>query len=184
MSKHRTLLAVAGLLLMPGCIITTNDSSSDTNTSPSTNTNTDGDTTTGTTTTPDTTGGTTVGEDTTTTGGTTIEQPTTTLEPTTSGTTADTTSDTTSETTGGGLYGNCGWHPAEYYECEVDGGQPGVEDPGGVSPIACPATLPADGDKCDMDSEVNNVGCCTPEGVLYFCNIADDANTIVVVDCD
>jgi hypothetical protein len=45
---------------------------------------------------------------------------------------------------------------------------PGLEDPDGLDPIACDGLPVADAD-CGMGEPVSDLGCCTPEGVLYFC---------------
>ena len=188
MLKHLTLaLSVAALL--PACTIISDDSASDTNNS-SNATSTAGTTTAGDTTNPttSTTGASaTTGQTTGQTSGQTAEAtgsddattdvPTTDV-PTTDGTSGNTTSqttgmtssttgETTGETTGGGLYGKCGWDDANnYYACEVDGGVGSLE---GDSPIACAPGL-EEGTKCTEDGPVTGAGCCTPEGVLYFCD--------------
>lgn len=177
MFKNLTLLAVAGLLTNTGCIITTpTDTDSGTNvTAPTTEDTT---TTEGTTDTTDGTAGTTALTTTlTTTAPTTTEAPTTgTTEGTTEGTTAGTTEGTTAETTTGAL-GTCGWNADQkYYECGQEG-----EDPDGISPIDCPEELPAEGDKCDENAPVNNVGCCAPGGMNYYCS---NENVVVIAQCD
>lgn len=168
MLKHLTFVAVAGLLLGTGCIITTNTTDSDSATEA--NNGTEGTGTEGTT---------SAGTEGTTDGGTdsattTATEPTTTVpttgEPTTTATTTATT-DATTDDTGGSAFGNCGWNDAgKYYACDADGGVPGVEDPMGISPIACPDSLPAMDDKCDETSAVKYEGCCLPDGTLYFCS--------------
>ena len=65
--------------------------------------------------------------------------------------------------------------------CAADGAAPGVEDPAGIDPIACPADLVA-GDKCDDENgPIDSIGCCTPEGTVYFCDTQTDPNAPVIV---
>lgn len=195
MLKHLTLaLSVAALL--PACTIISDDSASDTNNS-SNATSTAGTTTAGDTTNPttSTTGGSaTTGQTSGQTTGQTAESTAsdaTTDVPTTDGTTGQTTSQTTGmttgmttgqttgETTGGGLYGKCGWDAANnYYACEVDGGVGSLE---GDSPIACDPGI-EEGTKCTEDGPVTGAGCCTTEGVLYYCD-SDGAMTVFKQEC-
>lgn len=69
------------------------------------------------------------------------------------------------------LFGKCGWVlRSKYYACDVDGGTPGLVDPDGISPIDCADGL-VEGEPCDdRNGPVNGVGCCTPAGVLFFCD--------------
>jgi hypothetical protein len=175
MFKHLTLAFCAGALFTTGCVLTTDDTSTNSDSDPSAPLT--GGTTvelTGGTTVEEPTGGTTEGTATgTATGttevsGTTVDVPTS--EPTTDGPLTSTTGEgTTDQTTGGGLYGNCGWNDrGNYYACPAEGGVPGLEDPDGLDPIACDGTPVADAD-CGMGEPVSDLGCCTPEGVLYFC---------------
>jgi len=173
-----------------------NTASDTNNTSGTTGTTTDGPTTanptTGTTgeATTSPTSGTTGEEPTTgvtTTGATTIGTMTeatteaTTIGTMTEGTTGGDTESTTQGTIGtdtdtdGGLYGNCGWNVVGFYACADMGGVPGAEDPMMTDPIACPPNV-MEGAACnDMGmGGVGSVGCCTPEGVNYFCDIQGD----------
>lgn len=98
----------------------------------------------------------------------------------TDGTSTSVTSES-SETTETGGHGLCGWNPDQnYYACDKDGGVPGTVDPMG-EPIDCPPDVMAGAD-CTEDSPVNNFGCCTPEGVLYYCEIVK-MNKVVETDC-
>jgi hypothetical protein len=117
---------------------------------------------------------------TTTPGGTTVDDPTT--GGTTVGTTGGTTGPTTSsEPTTGGEFSACGWYAEEsYYACAPDG-VPGLEDPMGLAPIACPDELPAMDDPCEDDGPVSNLGCCNPDGTLYYCS---SEQKIFIEDCD
>ncbi|WP_434421156.1 hypothetical protein [Nannocystis pusilla] len=172
MLKNLTLVAIAGLLVSTGCVINTNTSDSDSETSGSVtgNTTTDTTTTDGTTTEGTTDGTATDDTDTTTTSSTTTE-----TEPTSTTSTA-TTDDTTAGTTTGSDFGNCGWDPNnKYYACGFIG-----EEPGGVSPIECPDTLPAEGDDCDENSPVTGIGCCLPDGSNYYCT---DQGKIAIDAC-
>lgn len=200
MLKNLTILALAGALL-PACVInaggTVSDSNTDTGT-PETETGTDdtnGDTT-AEPVTDSTVGGTDTGTDTVTdtTDAPTTDAPTT-GDPTSVGTsTTEQTSGTTEGTTGSALYGNCGWYAdpeprnpdveGNYYECAdaENGVVGGVSDPEGLAPIDCPADI-EEGGKCDEDvGPVKGVGCCTPEGILYFCD-SEDTSSIQKVDC-
>ncbi len=123
-----------------------------------------------------------------TTSGTTAEVTSTEAtdtEPVTTGMTGTTTTDMTMATTAedsstGTLHGMCGWNPnANYYACPADGGVPGMVDADHA--IDCPADV-NEGDPCTQDSEVNNYGCCTPEGVLYYCEITE-MHQIIKIDC-
>lgn len=118
---------------------------------------------------------------TSTTGGTTVDDPTTggtTVGTTTGGTTGPTTS---SEPTTGGEFSACGWNAMmNYYSCAPDG-EPGLEDPMGLAPIACPDELPAMDDACTDDGPVTNLGCCNPDGTLYYCS---SEQKIFIEDCD
>lgn len=100
-------------------------------------------------------------------------------------TTVNETIETTADpdtTTGVSMFGQCGWYDEEkYYDCAPPA-EPGLEDPEGISPIECPGGL-AEGDPCtDDDGPVNSVGCCTPEGVLFFCD-TQDTMAVYRVDC-
>ncbi len=98
----------------------------------------------------------------------------------TDGTSTSVTSES-SETTETGGHGLCGWNPDQsYYACEKDGGVPGTVDPMG-EPIDCPPDVMAGAD-CTEDGPVNNFGCCTPEGVLYYCEIVE-MNKVLEIDC-
>jgi len=94
-------------------------------------------------------------------------------------TSQDTDTDTDTDTTGD--YGLCGWKPspANYYACEKDGGKPGMTNR--EHPIDCPPNV-MKGDPCTEDGEVNNYGCCTPEGVLYYCEITESFE-VIEIDC-
>jgi hypothetical protein len=134
------------------------------------------------------TGGTTVVDPTTGTGGTTAEDTTagttagTTAEDTTAGTTGPetttgpttgvtTTDPETSGTTGIDMAG-CGWYTrGKYYACFPDG-EPGLEDPDMIDPIACADGL-EEGAKCDDEmGPVDSIGCCDGD-VLYFCDAGE-----------
>lgn len=199
MLKNLTILALAGALL-PACVLnagpgTDSDSDTDSNATSGTDpSNGTSGTDTGTTIEPVTDsslGGT--GTDSGTDAATEpTTAPTTDQTSTTTVSTTEQTSGTTEGTTGGGLYGDCGWFPkpdpnsdGDYYECAQNGGQSGVEDPEGLAPIACPDGLAVDA-KCDEEmGPVKNVGCCTPEGILYFCDDqgAEATNAVKMVDC-
>lgn len=88
------------------------------------------------------------------------------------------TSDSTTNDTGPvGEWGNCGWDAMNsYYACL---GMPGEPDPDGTNPIDCPVNLPEAGSPCDRNSEINDIGCCTPTGDNYYCG----QNGIVVESC-
>jgi len=74
-------------------------------------------------------------------------------------------------------FGQCGWDEAnKYYACAADGATPGLEDPEGIDPIACDGT-PVEGDPCGT---VSTIGCCTPNGTLFFCT---EESTIFKQDC-
>ena len=190
MLKHLTFALSAAVL--SACTIVSDDSASDGNSNTASDTNntsgTTGTTTDGPTTANPTTG--TTGEATTSpTSGTTGEEPTTgvtttgatTIGTMTEGTTGGDTESTTQGTIGtdtdtdGGLYGNCGWNVVGFYACADMGGVPGAEDPMMTDPIACPPNV-MEGAACnDMGmGGVGSVGCCTPEGVNYFCDIQGD----------
>lgn len=173
MLKNLTLVVIAGLT---GCVINTNTTDSDSESSDSVtgNTTTDGTTTGATTegTTEGTATGDTDGTTTTTTTTTTETEPTST---TSTATTDGTTTSTTAGTTGSG-FGQCGWDPNnKYYACDFVG-----EEPGGTSPIECPDTLPAEGDDCDETSPVTGIGCCLPDGSNYYCT---DQGKIAIDAC-
>jgi hypothetical protein len=195
MLKHLTIAFSAALL--SACTIVSDDTDGNSNSNSATDTNnTSGATTSGTTTDAPTTAnpttGTTTDATTSPTTGTTTDAPTTdaptteattigtmTTDGTTGGTTGDDTDGTTqgtigtdTETTGGGLYGNCGWNVVGYYACADKGGVPGSEDPLMKDPIECPQDL-KEGAACnDMGmGGIGSVGCCTPEGVNFFCDI-------------
>lgn len=164
MLKNFAFITVTGLLAS-ACVIDIGNTISDSATA----TDSAGTTTEGTTSTGTTTGTTT--SDGTTTQSTTTQGTTSTTSPTTGPTTTDATTGTTTDaTTGGSNYGQCGWHPDKYYACAGDGGVPGEVDPEGVSPIDCPDTLPAEGEKCDETTPVNFAGCCLPDGTNWYCS--------------
>ena len=77
------------------------------------------------------------------------------------------------------LFGKCGWVlRSKYYACDVDGGTPGLIDPDGISPIDCADGL-VEGDSCDdRNGRVNGVGCCTPTGVLFFCDTFGEGDAV------
>ena len=187
MLKQLTIAALVGALL-PACILTTDD----TTTSDSASTTNVG---TSTASTSDTNPTTTTVDPTTTTDGTsttvsmTSTDGTTTDTPTTDGTTVETTTDgtttvATEATTGmGGAYGQCGWFAADkYYACSSDGAVASLEDPDGISAIACPDGLEEGGKCSEEEGPVKGVGCCTTEGVLYFCD-SEGALTIIKQEC-
>jgi hypothetical protein len=185
--KHLTL-AFCAASLFTGCVITDGETADNTNsnTQPNTETSlTDVGTTLGTTTDNPTGDGTdtSVGTTalTTTTDTSTTDAPTT--APTTDGTTdatTDATTDGTTTNTTGPFEPGCGWAVrGNYYACAPEG-EPGLEDPDMIDPIACKGNLMADEPCSDMDGPVNSIGCCTPEGVLYFC----DAGSIFEQDCN
>ncbi len=198
MLKHLTItLSLAALL--PACTIVSDGSASDTNNSSNTATDTAATTTAeGTTEAPTTANPTTSTTGASATTGMTTGQTTgqtsdveTTDVPTTDGTTNNTgmTSGTTgqttgmtsgeTETTGGGKYGNCGWVDEGYYACGANGG---VEDPEMKDMIACPDGV-EEGAKCTEEmGPVKAVGCCTPEGVNYYCD-SEESMMIFVEDC-
>lgn len=104
------------------------------------------------------------------TGDLTTGEPETTDPSTTNDTqTSDTqTSDSTTSdtTTGGDGYGNCGWNAGSgWYGCD---GVPGLEDPDGITPIACPGN-PKEGDPCQEGGPISGVGCCMPNGDNFYC---------------
>lgn len=189
MFKHFTFALCAGALFT-GCILSTGDTDTDTDTNNDT-TNTPVDTTAGDTTVVGTTAdeptssttttetsGTTADEP--TTSGTTADEPTTSETSTTTTATEGTTGTTTENTTGTVLYGNCGWYQdvESYYACEQDGGVPGAIDPMG-EPILCNPGLVA-GEACSDDGPVGNLGCCTEEGILFYCG---QSSKIIEQDC-
>jgi len=199
MLKHLTItLSLAALL--PACTIVSDGSASDTNNSSNTATDTAATTAEGTTEAPTTANPTTstTGMTTGQTSGMTTDMTTgqttdieTTDVPTTDGTTNNTgmttgtTGQTTgmtsgeTETTGGGLYGNCGWVDEGYYACGANGG---VEDPEMKDMIACPDGVEESAKCTEEMGPVKAVGCCTPEGVNYYCDI-DESMMIFVEDC-
>lgn len=184
MLKQLTLAVLAAGLL-PACILTTDNTTSDsiTGTGSATEAGTTG-TASGTTT---DSGNPTDSGATDSVSGTTADVPTTesptTDSPSTSATTDNTTTATTDNTTGVSAYGKCGWYAEmKYYTCEGGGGVPGQADPDGVSPIDCPPGLVA-GDKCDeQNGPINGVGCCTAEGTNYYCD-SQGAMVIVADEC-
>ena len=100
-----------------------------------------------------------------------------------SGDSDSTATDTSSETTANpDPYGQCGWESTnKYYACAVDGAAPGTEDPDGISPIQCQGGL-VEGGMCDpMGAPVDGIGCCTEDGVLFYCD--QNTDTIVRQDC-
>lgn len=182
MFKPLTCAVFAGALL-PGCVLTTGDTDTDSNSGPNTSTDPGTSTDPQTSTDPATTDGTT---DSPTTGGTTEDVPTSeppmtsTSSPET--TDAETETDTVGMTTGVGGYGMCGWNDvAKYYDCAEGGGVPGLEDPAGIDPIACPDGLVA-GEKCTEDGPIDSIGCCMPNGDLFFCD-TQESNQIEQVMC-
>lgn len=190
MFKHFTFALCAGALFT-GCVLSTGDTDTDNNDTTNTpNDTTAGDTTVVGTTADEPTSSTTTAEtngttfDDLTTSGTTADEPTTSVTSTTTateGTTDATTDATTENTTGTVLYGNCGWYQdvESYYACEQDGGVPGAIDPMGEAPILCNPGLVA-GEACSDDGPVDNLGCCTEEGVLYYCG---QSSKIIEQDC-
>ena len=81
---------------------------------------------------------------------------------------------------GGGDYGMCGWlADPGYYDCASNGAEPGLE---GDTPIACPGGL-VEGEPCN--GAVDEIGCCTLEGVNFFCDTQTDPNNPVIyrIDC-
>ena len=176
MLKHLTLAAFAAALL-PACVLTTDNTTSDpTSDSDSASTGTGSGTTTesGTTTDSGTATDSASTTDTPTTDNSTTDTPTT-VGTTTAGTTTTDGTTTDDNTTGQSGFGKCGWADAGFYACEEDGGAPGVSDPDAVSPIACGEGIVA-GEKCDGMLPVSEAGCCTPEGTLYFCDTQTDPN--------
>lgn len=87
-----------------------------------------------------------------------------------SGTSSSLTSESSvSSSSSGGSegFGLCGWSVRNgYYGCD---GTPGLEDPEGVAPIACPDELPQEDDPCTNDGPINDIGCCSPNGNNYYC---------------
>lgn len=84
---------------------------------------------------------------------------------------------TTNDTGPVGEWGNCGWDAMNsYYACLGMSGQP---DPDGTNPIDCPPNLPEAGAPCDQNSDISDIGCCTPTGDNYYCG----QNGIVVEPC-
>jgi len=177
MLKHLTLLSIASVLtLTTGCLITTGDTS-DTATSTATDTDT---TTEGTTAGTTTMGTTTMG--TTTTGTASDSMTSTATDATTMGTTEDTTTagttsqeststtdGTTTEDTTTGAEPGCGWNDdrgAQFYDCSPFG-EPGVEDPMGLDPLACPDQKLAVGEPC---VDVKELGCCDADQNLWYCD--------------
>ena len=190
MLKQLTLSVLAAALL-PACILTTDNTTTTDSISESGTTGTTGSAS-GTTT--ETASATDVGTGTdaatdngTTMGLPTTDGPTTTAtEATTEATTDQTTTatdSTTGNTTGMSGFGMCGWNADEsYYACAADGGTPGAEDPLMMAAIACADGL-VEGDKCDDDNgPVGSLGCCTPNGDLYYCDVMGD-NTIILQSC-
>jgi hypothetical protein len=187
MLKQLTIAILVGTLL-PACVLTTDDTTTSVSDSTSSDGTTAGTSTNPTTGTSDPSDGTTTVEP--TTDGTTTDTPTTdatdattggTVTTTTDGTTTDAT--TTDATTGQSGYGQCGWFAEDkYYACAADGAVASLEDPDGISPIACADGL-AEGDKCtEEEGPVKGVGCCTPEGTLYYCD-SEGANVVVKQEC-
>jgi hypothetical protein len=180
MLKQLTIVALTAALL-PACILTTDNTSitnSNSNTESASDTDTTGTSdnsatdTSGTSDEPNTTG--TSDEPTSST----TDTPTT-DEPDTTGTTEV----ATDATTGNSGFGMCGWHARmNFYACAADGATPGAEDPLAEAPIACADGLVV-GEKCDDDNgPVGGLGCCTPTGDLYYCNVTGD-NTIAMESC-
>ncbi len=147
---------------------------SDTPSTASTPTTTDPSTTAGPTTSPP---GTTTGDP-----GDPTQPPTLTADPDPSATepatsSPGTTTSTTGEPSG---FGNCGWVVrAKYYACAADGAVPGLVDPDGISPIACADNV-VEGDACKDLMPVDEIGCCTPDGVLFYCDTQTDPNAPTV----
>lgn len=175
MLKNFAFLTVTGLLAS-ACILSIGDSDSATTTDTSAGSTSGGSSTSD--------SGTTSTTDGTTSPTTTDASTTATTSPTTGPTTTDaTTTDATTTqgtTTSGGNYGKCGWHPDKYYACESAGGVPSAIDPDGISPIDCPDTLPAEGDKCDETTPVNYAGCCLADGTNWYCS---NEGTIIMEAC-
>jgi hypothetical protein len=185
MLKQLTL-AVLSAALLPACILTTdNTSNSNSNSESATITETSGTDGTSNNTVTETSGTSndvlTTGTSDEPTSSTTAELPTT-GEPETVGTTEGTTENATENTTGNS-FGMCGWHARmNFYACAEDGGTPGAEDPLGEEAIACAEGL-AVGDKCDEENgPVGGLGCCMPNGDLYYCDV-QDTNEIVLQVC-
>lgn len=186
----RLTLTFCATALFTGCVITTGDTTDTfTDTTNVTLTGETGDTgatvdepTQGTTLVSGTEGATdSATSDGLTTTGTTAETPTT--DATDSGTTVNTSVGSDTETdTGGVLYGNCGWFAEEkYYSCD---GVPGEVDPDGISPIACPDGLVNEAACDDESGPVKSEGCCTPEGVLFFCDTLTDPDAPKIYEQD
>jgi hypothetical protein len=177
MLKQLTHLVVTALAVNTGCVIDTNTTVTDSETSsPATDNTSTGDTATDGTSSDSTS---TSGTESTATTSPTTTAPTTTEASTSSttdtSTTEDATAGTTVGTTGSG-FGKCGRDPNnEYYACEFVGA-----DPGGTNPIECPDTLPAEGDDCDGNSPITGVGCCLPDGSNYYCT---DQGKIAIDAC-
>lgn len=180
MLKQLTLSVLAAALL-PACILTpgeTTTSESNSNTESATGT-------TGTTSSATDVGtGTTSTTGSATDGGTGTTDVPTTDAPTTDATTSTTeatTSTATDSTTGSSAYGQCGWVADQnYYACAPDG-TPGAEDPAAIDLIPCAANL-AEGDKCDDDNgPVTSIGCCTPEGDNWYCDVITDPENPVII---
>lgn len=186
--RHSLTIFLATAALLPACP-KGNVEGSDTGTS-----GTEGASSTGTTESPDPTGGIPTSTSSTTSGTTaavtstdaTDTEPVTTATSTTGmiTTTGATTSEETtsgSDSSTGDDYGLCGWNPDKnYYACMSDGGIPGMID--SDHPIDCPPGV-TKGDPCTEDGEINNYGCCTPEGVLYYCEITE-TNKVIETDCN
>ncbi|MBL9104598.1 MAG: hypothetical protein JNL82_26875 [Myxococcales bacterium] len=186
MFKHLTLVLCAGTLLS-GCVITTDDTSTNTDSNSSANTDpgTDTSATGGTTVDEPTTAGTDTSADTTgvTTSLTTTTDATTDAPTTDAPTTEATTTEGTTGNTTGTVDPGCGWFDRQNYYACAPNGVPGLEDPDGIDPISCADGL-VEGDKCsDVDGPVSSIGCCTPEGVLFFCD-TEGSNTIIREDCN
>lgn len=87
-----------------------------------------------------------------------------------------------SDPSGGSEFGMCGWNTqANYYDCAYNGATPGASDPNGQVPIACPEGLTANAPCDEQNGPVGNVGCCEPDGTLFYCT--SQGNVIVQEEC-
>lgn len=87
-----------------------------------------------------------------------------------------------SDPSGGSEYGQCGWNSgAGYYDCAYNGATPGASDPNDQVPIACAGGLMANAPCDEQNGPVGNVGCCEPDGTLYYCT--SQGSVIVQEEC-